>query len=108
MPKDESMITTSVHRLFYDKEGQIVISALFGLALALLFRRVCKDNCTIYFAPNIDDIEGKTFKLEDQCYKYKPYSTKCDSSQKMYESYDINTKPENKVEDAGLFSKIFS
>ena len=53
-----------IDRLFYTNVGQIFISALFGLSLALLFKRVCKDNCTIYIAPRKEDVEGKIFKLE--------------------------------------------
>lgn len=108
MVKEQSTLNTTVNRLFYDKNGQIVVSALFGLALALIFRRVCKDNCTIYFAPSIEDVKGKTFILEDQCYKYKPYSTKCDNNQKSYKSYDVNTIPDNKITDYGIFSGLFS
>lgn len=108
MPKDQSTLAITIHRLFYEKEGQMVVSALFGLALALIFRRVCKDNCTLYFAPNIEDIQDKTFRLEDQCYRYKAYTTKCDNTQKVYQQYDVNMTPENKVEDSGLLSKLFS
>jgi hypothetical protein len=104
--KEKSTLATTVHRLFYEKEGQIVVSALFGLALALVFRRVCKDNCTLYFAPNVDEVQNKTFLLEDTCYQYTPYNVKCSPKDKAYQSYDINDNPENKIIDYGLFSKF--
>lgn len=104
----DSMINTTVDRLFYSYEGQLIVSALFGLALALIFRRVCKDNCTEYYAPFIKDIENKNFKIEDTCYEYKPYSVKCDNSQKIYTSYNINTNPDNKIDEPGLIDKIFN
>lgn len=104
---DQSTIRMTIQRLFYEKEGQIVVSALFGLALALIFRRVCKDNCVIYYAPNTKDIENKVFKLEDTCYKYKPYAVKCNTNEKIFKTYDVNTKPDNQIIDYGLFSKLF-
>jgi hypothetical protein len=54
-----------IDRLFYSSVGQLIISSLFGLSLALLFNRVCKENCVLYFAPKYDDIDNKIFKLED-------------------------------------------
>jgi hypothetical protein len=106
--KVESTLATTVHRLFYEKEGQMVVSALFGLALALVFRRVCTGNCVLYFAPNPNDIKGKTFILEDTCYKYTPHVVKCSEKEKIYKPYDINDVPENQIIDYGLFSKLFS
>lgn len=108
MVKEETTLSTTIHRLFYEKNGQIVVSALFGLALALIFRRVCKDNCTVYFAPNIKDIENKSFIVEDVCYKYKPYTVKCDNTKENYKSYDINVKPDNELTDYGVFTRMFS
>ncbi len=106
--KNQSTLAETIHRLFYDKTGQIVVSALFGLSLALIFRRVCKDNCVVYYAPNIKDVENKTFKLEDTCYKYNTYAVKCGNNQNVFKQYDINTIPENQIIDYGLFSGFFS
>lgn len=88
-------IRALINRLFYTPTGQLIISAIFGLALALLFRRVCKDNCTKYFAPYLDEIEGTVFKLEDTCYEYMPYPVECNDKALM--SYDVNTVPINKI-----------
>jgi hypothetical protein len=108
MVKDNSSTSVVISRLFYEKDGQMIVSAIFGLALALIFRRVCKDNCVVYFAPKINDIDGKMFKIEDTCYKYKPYTVKCNKNENIYKTYDINTKPDNEIIDYGLFSRIFS
>lgn len=108
MIKDNNLLTTTINRLFYEKEGQIVVSALFGLALALIFRRVCKNNCTVYFAPDLKDIENKSFIIEDICYKYKPYPVKCDNTKQIFESYDVNTNPDNKITDYGILSTLFN
>jgi len=65
-------------RLFYTSTGQLFISALFGLALALVFQRVCSDRkCIIISAPATMDIVGKTYEFEGECFKYKPYGVKC-------------------------------
>ena len=79
-----------------------------GLALALLFRRICKDNCVLYSAPDIKEIEENVFNLEDTCYKYKSYAVKCNAKDKPLEPYDINKTPDNIINIPGFFEKIFS
>ena len=110
--KDTKEATTglrvTIDRLFYDETGQIIVSALFGLALALLFRRICKDNCVVYSAPDIKDIEGNIFNLEDTCYKYKSYPVKCNSIDTALKPYDINIKPDNLISVPSFFEKIFA
>jgi hypothetical protein len=101
-----------LNRLLYTSMGQMFISALFGLSLALLFKRVCKDNCTIYIAPKKEEIEGKIFKLEETCYKYTTKQMKCnkeiDNDSKTVMYYDGYEKPDNQIEEPGFLSKIFS
>ena len=80
--KEITGLRVTIDRLFYDDTGQIIVSALFGLALALLFRRICKDNCVLYSAPDIKEIEENVFNLEDTCYKYKSYAVKCNAKDK--------------------------
>lgn len=66
------------NRLFYTSNGQIFISALFGIALALVFQKVCKDRkCIVITAPSTSEIVGKTYDFEGECFKYKPYGVKC-------------------------------
>lgn len=86
-----------VNRLLYDTNGQILISALFGFAIAIMFRRVCKGNCTIYYAPDLDDINNNIFKLEDTCYKYKPILINCKDKINILNNYDSNSMPDNKI-----------
>jgi len=94
-----------VDKLFYDNKGQILVSAIFGLALALMFTRVCKDNCIIYYAPKPEEVINKTFKIEDTCYKYKIQPAKC--NEKPLVNYDVNQKPENKLEENNFISNMF-
>lgn len=97
-----------VERLFYTYTGQLFISGLFGLSLALLFKRVCKDNCTIYIAPKKEDIDGKLFKLEDTCYKYKSTQVKCNDKDKPIMYYNGYEKPDNLIEEPSFISKLFT
>ena len=71
--KEPSGLRVSIDRMFYDETGQIIVSALFGLSLALLFRRICKDNCVLYSAPVIKDIEGIFYKFVPM-FEAAPYS----------------------------------
>lgn len=96
-----------IDRLFYNKAGQTIISAIFGLALALMFHRVCKDNCTAYYAPHIGDIQDKEFKLENTCYKYKPLSVKCNEQDKPLEDYNDNLIPNNKLKENTFLDNFF-
>ena len=105
--KNRGGLRVTIDRLFYDDIGQIIVSALFGLALALLFRRICKDNCVLYSAPDIKDIEGNIFNLEDTCYKYKSYPVKCNSIDKPFGPYDINKIPDNLISIPGFFERTF-
>lgn len=67
-----------VARLFYTKLGQIFISAIFGLAIAFLFQRVCKDRkCIIIHAPPMKNIEQKVFLVDETCYQYTPFVVDC-------------------------------
>jgi hypothetical protein len=83
-----------------------MISALFGISLALIFNRVCKDNCTIYFAPKYDDINNKVFKLDDTCYKYKTVNVPCND--KAIEPYDGHSIASNQIKEEGIIDKLFA
>ena len=100
-----TIINNSINKLLYDPLGQTIVSAIFGLAIALMFHRVCKD-CTLYFAPEISDIRNNIFKLEDTCYKYEPVITECsDNDDKILKPYN-HIVPENKIEQKKIISNI--
>ena len=83
--------------LMYTDMGQKIFSFILGLAFALLFNRVCKKNCTQYFAPYTDEFVGKSFRLEDTCYEYIPYMVECKKGQDILLPYDIGIIPDNKI-----------
>jgi hypothetical protein len=95
-----------IDRLFYTEIGQIIVSAIFGMALALVFNRVCKDNCTLYFAPKYNEVNDNIFKIEDTCYKYKTVNVKCND--KAIGQYDGNNAPSNQIKEKSIFDKIFA
>ncbi len=95
-----------VDRLFYNKYGQIFVCALFGISLALLFSRVCKENCTLYFALKNDEIDNKIFKLNDVCYKYKSINVPCNN--KALGQYEGHIKPTNQISEKGFMDKLFA
>jgi len=73
-------------RLFTSEIGKNIISIIFGLGIATLFRKVCNEkNCIRFNGPIITDIEDKTFKHGEKCYKYSAQSEKCDSTKRVVE-----------------------
>ena len=71
-----------VERLFYTKPGSMIFSGLIGLAIALLFSRVCKDKkCIVIHAPPLEDIKDNIYILDGSCYKYTPIATKCENNE---------------------------
>ena len=95
-----------IDRLFYNEYGQMFISALFGLSLALLFNRVCKDNCTLYVAPNHEEIQNNIFKLNDTCYRYKKVAAKCNKD--ALENNDGTYKVSNQIQHPSMMDKLFA
>jgi hypothetical protein len=58
--------------------GSIMISVIIGLGLASFFRKICKDGrCIIIKGPDVNDITQNVYKLDNECYKYTPTTTKC-------------------------------
>jgi hypothetical protein len=81
----------NIKRILYTPFGKIVISILLGLGLATMFRKVCTgNNCIIFNGPVITDIEGKTYKYGEKCFKYTSSSTVCDKYKKII---DVSSPP---------------
>jgi hypothetical protein len=71
-------LSDMVARMFYTKIGQIFISALFGIALAFMFQKVCKDRkCIVIQAPPMKDVDKKIFHVDGSCYRYTPKVVEC-------------------------------
>ena len=58
--------------------GRIILSIIWGLGLATLFRKVCKGrNCIIIKAPDTKEFENNTYRFNDKCYKFRPTAVSC-------------------------------
>ena len=73
-----------VRRLMYGKYSKFVISAVLGLGLATLFRKVCNNrSCLVFFGPKYTDIDKKTFGFNNKCYTFEKKTGSCDSTKKV-------------------------
>ena len=61
-----------------NKYGVIIISVIWGLGLATLFRKVCKGrNCIVIKAPDPDNVKKNIYNFDNKCYKFHPIITSC-------------------------------
>jgi hypothetical protein len=68
-------------RLFRTRAGQIIISAIFGAAIAALFQKTCKGKkCIVIEAPPLADLEKYVYRIGDKCYRYQPRVVSCTSA----------------------------
>lgn len=103
--------------------GRFFISVMLGIGLATLFRKACNDkNCIVFNGPVISEIDGKTYKFGEVCYKYKMVPAKCDSNKKVVELGDSDNLPHDggpqggvpvnpekgSSSQGGFFSSLFS
>ena len=74
-------------RLFYQPSGQMFVSALFGVAIALMFQKVCKDRkCILIKAPEVKEMTSKIYDFQGDCYKYKTQSIACPTKGSVVEA----------------------
>jgi len=67
-----------IRRLLYNPYSSMIISVILGFGLATLFRKTCTlRGCYQFRGPPMEDIEGKTFKMNDKCYKYDYHQQSC-------------------------------
>ena len=69
-------------RLFYTEAGSTILSALFGVALAFMFQRVCKGaQCYLIKSPPSSETNNYLYKIEGEgCFKYTPKVVSCDEN----------------------------
>ena len=59
-------------------KGKIIISIIWGIGLATLFRKVCKGRkCLIIHGPKPEEMNNKVYKFDNKCYLYKAQNTTC-------------------------------
>jgi hypothetical protein len=61
-----------------DKRIQILISIIWGLGIAIFFRKSCNGrNCIVIKGPRAEDMDNKIYSFNDKCYKYTAKNTSC-------------------------------
>jgi len=64
--------------LFQSKLAKIILSLLWGLGIASLFRKVCIDrDCIIFRAPDPKEVVDGTYIFEKSCYQFEPELSRC-------------------------------
>lgn len=64
--------------LFESKLAKIILSIIWALGLASLFRKVCKDrDCIIFNAPDPKTVINNTYGFGKSCYQYDIELTNC-------------------------------
>lgn len=62
--------------------GHIAISIVLGFGLATMFKKVCKGkHCYVVKGPNPQEVSKYYYKIEDKCYKYKPFVAPCEHAE---------------------------
>lgn len=65
------------------KTGSILVSIIFGLGLAALFRQTCKgDRCVVIKSPSMKEIDNVIYRYNKECYKYTPDMIPCPGQKK--------------------------
>ena len=69
-----------LQNILKEKYGKIIISILWGLGLATIFRKVCKGrNCIIIKGPKPKDVDNKVYRFNKKCYSYHSEMATCSS-----------------------------
>ncbi len=74
----------NLKRLLNTPIGVFLISVLLGLGLATFFYKACSGkHCINFNGPMINEVDGKTYKFGEECYKYTFHSEPCDKTKKI-------------------------
>ncbi len=67
-----------MYEFFNTKTGQVLLSIIWGLGLATMFRRVCTGrNCIVIRGPPSNLVSNTIYGYKDKCYSYTPYISQC-------------------------------
>lgn len=74
------------------KNFNVLFSVLLGLGVAAILRPACKgDQCVVFKAPPIHDMETSTFQVGAKCYQFKVESGACPpTGTKVIEAFQIS------------------
>jgi hypothetical protein len=86
-------------KLLASPTGKVIMSLVWGLGLAALFRRACTGrSCIVYKSPHPSKIQGRVFQHEGQCYKYNTSRTNCDNIEANNVRLDRNVNIDNDLQ----------
>jgi rhodanese-related sulfurtransferase len=69
---------SAASKFLASERGSILISIVIGFGLATFFRKACKGRaCLIVRSPPLADLKKNVYKIDGQCYKYRPYVVPC-------------------------------
>jgi len=72
-----------IQQLLEQRPGQIILSVILGMGLAIIFSRACIGrNCIIVRGPNPAVIDNKIYQFNNECYKFTPNSVSCEKNSK--------------------------
>jgi hypothetical protein len=61
-----------------DRYNTIFFSFIWGLGVAILFRKICKNNkCVVIHAPSNYNVENRVIQKDKRCYKLMKYNDAC-------------------------------
>jgi len=62
------------------RSGSLIVSAILGLGLSMIFRKVCKGrSCIEIRGPKPEELEKKIFGFGKKCYEYKAENVACEN-----------------------------
>lgn len=81
-----------INRITQDEKSRIILSFIWGIGLAMLFRRSCRQRqCIILRGPKPEEMENKIYSFDDKCYKYKAKATSCKSDRQPKDTQFLDT-----------------
>ena len=78
-----------INNIMYTDRGKIILSIIFGLGLATLFRNFCKGkNCYNFIGPEQSELKNQIFSFDsnfNKCYMLNEENIKCGSMERTVE-----------------------
>jgi hypothetical protein len=85
----------AIKKILHSNLARYIVSILFGLGLASLFRKACKErNCLVFRGPSIDKLKNKIYKYDNKCYKFNENTSKCGQKNRQIE-FETNSEIES-------------
>ena len=68
----------NIVNLSKSKSGRIVLSVIWGFALAAIFKFTCEGrDCIIFNAPNVNEISKNIYYHNNECYTFTTETINC-------------------------------